>query len=112
MSYISSNAPSSPSKFCRVNGSAATLARTKDDVRAELRTMAHKKVYVSDVNSFFNNFFPPNPSTSKKAIPNIFKGAPTTFTSEKAMYKWLVRSPPLSLLCLLSDIGFHSSANA
>ena len=56
MSYISSNAPSSPSKFCRVNGSAATLARTKDDARAELRTMAHKKVYVSDVNSFFNNF--------------------------------------------------------
>ena len=110
MSYISSNAPSSPSKFCRVNGSAATLARTKDDARAELRTMAHKKVYVSDVKSFFHNFFPPNASTSKKAIPNIFKGAPTTFTSEKAMYKWLVRNLPLTLLRLSSNVLFHSSA--
>ena len=91
---------------------AATLARTKDDARAELRTMSHKKVYVSDVNSFFDDFFPPNASTSKKAIPNIFKGAPNTFTSEKAMYKWLVRSLPLALLRLSSHIGFHSSANA
>ncbi|KAM5542916.1 hypothetical protein V8D89_003300 [Ganoderma adspersum] len=89
MSYISSNVPSSPSKFRRVNEPTATLAPTKDDARAELRTMAHKKVYVSDVDSFFENFFPPNASTSKKAVPNIFKGAPTTFTSEKAMYKWL-----------------------
>ena len=88
---------------------AATLA---DDAQAELRTMmAHKKVYVSDVDSFFNNFFPSKVSTSKKAIPNIFKGAPTTFTSEKAMYKWLVSSLPSTLLRLSSHIGFHFSAN-
>ncbi|PIL33397.1 hypothetical protein GSI_04018 [Ganoderma sinense ZZ0214-1] len=89
MSYISSNVPSSPTKFCRVNGSAATLARNKADARAELRTMAHRKAYVSNIDAFFDNFFPPNTSTSKKAVPNIFQGAPTTFSSEKAMYKWL-----------------------
>ncbi len=90
MSYISSNAPSSPSKFRRVNQADATLTRTKMDARGELRTMAHRKVYVSDIDSFFDKFLPPNTSTSKKAVPNIFAGAPPTFSTEKVMYKWLV----------------------
>ncbi|KAI1784497.1 hypothetical protein LXA43DRAFT_901490 [Ganoderma leucocontextum] len=51
--------------------------------------MAHRKVYISDIDSFFENFFPPNKSTSKKAVPNIFDGAPTTFPSERKMYEWL-----------------------
>ena len=89
MSYISSNAPSSPSKFRRVNEADATLTRTKLDARAELRSMAHRKVYISNIDSFFDHCVP-NTSTSKKAVPNIFDGAPTTFSSEKAMYTWLV----------------------
>ncbi|KAI1796544.1 hypothetical protein LXA43DRAFT_1157857 [Ganoderma leucocontextum] len=50
----------------------------------------HRHVYLSDIKSFFDNFPPLNKwISSKKTVPNIFDGAPTTFTSETAMYKWL-----------------------
>ncbi|KAI1781740.1 hypothetical protein LXA43DRAFT_1078194 [Ganoderma leucocontextum] len=50
----------------------------------------HRHVYLSDIKSFFDNFPPLNKSiSSKKTVPNIFDGAPTTFTSETTMYKWL-----------------------
>ena len=109
MSYFSSNVPSSPSKFLRVNASAVTLARNKDNARAELRSMAHEKVYVSDIKSFFKNFFPSN--ASKKNVPNIFNDAPTTkFTSEKAMYKWLVSDIPSTPLPLRAHPPAPSAA--
>lgn len=84
---VSHNAPSSPTKALRRNPNA-TLAFSKQDARAELRSTMRQKTTIIPLQVMMHEFLNPLAKGSK-AIPNVFTKVPK-FTSEKEMYAYIV----------------------